>query len=155
MRQILLAALCLLYLSAAPVHAQQETYYIKVKSTKLRSSMQHFGGAVTSLKLGDAVKGTEATDGWYKVTTSSKKTGYLHESVLSDKKIITANSKYNAASDSSDVVLAGKGFNKEVEKQYAAQNKNLNFGEVNKMDAITVNDSELSSFIKSGGLRNG
>ncbi len=143
----------LLLLVTTPVSAEQERYYIQVKSTKLRSAPQHFAPAVTELKLADSVTGSEVSDGWFKVTTASKKTGYLHKATLSDKKIVNSLSKgYNPKTDSSDVVLAGKGFNKEVEKDFSRKNPDLNFTDVNQMDKIKVNDSDLISFVKSGGL---
>jgi len=133
-------------------YAQGSQYYVRVRNTKLRSAPQHFAPAVSDLKLGDAVSGTEAATGWYKVTTASKRTGYLHVATLTSTKIIT-NQKYNPSTDSSDVVLAGKGFNKEVEKEFAGKNPSLNFIDVNMMDQINVRDADLIAFVKSGGLK--
>jgi hypothetical protein len=143
-----------LFLLAQYSEAENGKYYVKVRSTKLRSAPQHFAPPVSDLKLGDAVTGTEAGDGWYKVSTASKKSGYLHAATLTTAKIITdASKKYNPTADSSDVVLAGKGFNKEVEKEFSAKNPNLNFVEVNIMDQINVRDADEIAFVKSGGLK--
>lgn len=152
-RNVLL--LLLLVLTIIETASAQDDYYVRVRSTKLRSAPQHFAPAVTELKLGAAVRGSEAADGWYKVQTPNKKSGYLHKSTLSDKRIVSDIAKqYNPSTDSSDIVLAGKGFNKEVEKEYAAQNPSLNFKQVDAMDRISIKDAELVSFIKAGGLRN-
>lgn len=153
MRNIKLIILIAAFLLLIPNAHADGKYYVKVKNTKLRSAPQHFAPSLADLRLGDSVTGSDSSDEWVKVTTASKRSGYLHKATLSDVKIVTDMRNYNASADSSDVVLAGKGFNKEVEKSYAAKNPSMNFSEVNAMDQISISDSELISFVQSGGLK--
>ena len=59
----------------------------------------------------------------------------------------------SGSADAADVVLAGKGFNPAVEKEYAAGRSDLNFGAVDKMERRTVSDGELATFVKAGKLK--
>ena len=152
--RIKLFTFLVILLYCAPALAQETTYYIKVRTTKLRNAMQHFAPAVSELKLGESVSGQAAENGWFKVRTKTNRTGYLHGSTLSERKIVANAAKgYNPASDSSDIVLAGKGFNSEVEKEYASLNPSLNYAEVDSMEKINIKDSDLISFAKVGGLK--
>ena len=49
-------------------------------------------------------------------------------------------------------MLAGKGFSADVEKQFAASHRELNFNEVNSMEKIRVSAQEVQSFVKQGQL---
>ena len=48
--------------------------------------------------------------------------------------------------------MAGKGFNKEVEEQYAVENVDLNFQAVDKMEQQVVSENELRRFVEQGRL---
>jgi hypothetical protein len=52
------------------------------------------------------------------------------------------------------VALAGKGFNQEVENAYKSGGS-LNYGDVDKTEAITVTPDELYAFITEGRLNTG
>ena len=56
---------------------------------------------------------------------------------------------------SNELALAGKGFSEEAEKAFKSSNGNLNYAEVDKIEEITVSDSELSAFISEGHLKGG
>ena len=53
--------------------------------------------------------------------------------------------------DARDVVMAGKGFNNEIEKQFAAAGSG-NFKAVDAMEQTRVSDAALRSFVASGKL---
>jgi len=52
----------------------------------------------------------------------------------------------------SEVAMAGKGFNEEVEKNYRTGNKNLDYDGVDKMEKIVVSQPEIEKFLNEGGL---
>jgi hypothetical protein len=54
----------------------------------------------------------------------------------------------------SEVALAGKGFNEEVENAYKAGGK-LNYADVDKTEAIRVTDEDLEKFVTDGRLKAG
>lgn len=131
-----------------------ETLQIKVKSARLRAAPQHWASGAGDLKLGDSVSPLESQNAWFKVRTAGGKVGYVHESALTDKKVVLKASGANIQGGSADdVVLAGKGFNKEVERQFAAQNPTASFAEVNRMESIKIKESEIINFMKTGGLK--
>ncbi|MCO6430685.1 MAG: SH3 domain-containing protein [Deltaproteobacteria bacterium] len=134
--------------------AQSESVSIKLRSARLRRSPQHWAPGSATLKLGDSLTLLEMKDGWAKVRTSSGAAGYVHETAISDKPIVLkASNRGSSGTSSDDVVLAGKGFNKEVEREFAAQNPNASFADVNRMEAISVRESDLVAFMKAGGLK--
>jgi uncharacterized membrane protein len=127
---------------------------VKVKTTKVRVEPKVWAGAVVALKYGDSVETVSVTDGWFKVKTGAGKSGYLHESALTSKRVVLAarGSMGDGMSERSDVVLAGKGFNKAVEREFAEQDRSLNFKAVDAMERMTINDRDLAAFMKAGRL---
>jgi hypothetical protein len=53
-----------------------------------------------------------------------------------------------------EVALAGKGFNQEVEDAYRNQG-NLNYADVDLVEAITVSEDDLRRFLEEGRLSMG
>jgi hypothetical protein len=51
-----------------------------------------------------------------------------------------------------ETALAGKGFNSEVEAQFKARNKKADFATVDRMERLSVPESEVARFIKQGAL---
>ena len=129
------------------------TVNIKVKSTKIRSQPKMWASAVGSVKYGDSVQTLGLTDGWLKVRSAGK-VGYLHESAVTEKKVILSARSMtgDGSADRGDVVLAGKGFNQAVEKDLAAKDRSLNFKAVDEMERLKVSDSELGAFMRAGQL---
>lgn len=143
--------LCSSFASAAWA-AGSDTVFVKVKSVKLRSSPEYFGAGVATVNYGDALQKVESGKDWWKVKKGAA-VGYIPVSALSDKKIVLSGSRAPETEfKSRDVVLAGKGFSKEAEKQLASNDKKLNFAAVNRMEGIKVSDQEMLGFIKSGML---
>jgi len=56
------------------------------------------------------------------------------------------------AASSSELQLAGKGFNPEVEKEFKNRNKEISFRWVDKMEQIRISEAEKQKFAKEGGL---
>jgi hypothetical protein len=55
------------------------------------------------------------------------------------------------SASSSEVALAGKGFNQEVENAYKT-NGDLNYADVDRTETLTVNEAELYRFLDEGRL---
>jgi hypothetical protein len=131
--------------------AASESLYVKVREAKVRAEPKQWAPSVASLKYGDRVSVVSEDGAWLKLSS-----GYLHSTAVSERKVILEASKsVNKGGDDKDVILAGKGFNKEVENSYAAKNRNLNYGEVDKMERVKVGDRELASFVGEGRLQGG
>ncbi len=149
----LITALGLLALFVTLVLA--ETLVVKVQSTNLRKTPKFYGPVVQALKSGDKVeKVTSQPDGWIQVKTAGGAVGWIHSSAVTVQKFsLTAmDSGLKTQASASEVALAGKGFNKQVEESFRAKNKEANFAEVDRMQQLTVTSAALEQFMKQGQL---
>jgi hypothetical protein len=137
------------FLSSA---AQAEDIYVQVKSSALRSEPKYWSSQVAPLKYGDKLKKIKESNGWYQAQSVAGAKGFIHSSAITSRRVVFANTGGTQVASSSDVVLAGKGFNKDVEREYAAQNGNLNFRSVDAVESLKVTDLAVSEFIKVGKL---
>jgi uncharacterized protein YgiM (DUF1202 family) len=143
-----------LFLITDQSFAAQEEVYIKVRSTRLRAAPQHYANSIATLSLGQALTVIKKEGAWLQTKTKDNKSGYIHESAITERKTTLALSRSASKSASaSDTALAGKGFSREVEKQFASRNPNLTFADVDAMEKIVISDSTLKSFVVSGGLK--
>jgi uncharacterized protein YgiM (DUF1202 family) len=149
----LIAALGLLALFVTLVLA--ETLVVKIQSTNLRKTPKFYGAVVQALKSGDKVeKVTSQPDGWIQVKTAAGAVGWIHSSAVAVQKFsLTAmDSGLKTQASASEVALAGKGFNKQVEESFRAKNKAANFAEVDRMQQLKVTSAALEQFLKQGQL---
>ena len=58
-----------------------------------------------------------------------------------------------AGASGSEVALAGKGFNPEVEKSYGKAHPEMNYALVDEVERYSVDPNSLRSFIQRGGLK--
>lgn len=132
------------------------TVYVSVKSTALKSGTGFFSKKIGTVSYGDQVIVLESTSSKSKVRLASNASvsGWISNGSLTTKKIAkSGSSSVNASSN--ELALAGKGFSEEAEKAFKSSNGNLNYAEVDKIEEITVSDSELSAFISEGHLKGG
>jgi len=130
---------------------------IIVQKTSVRDKPSFTGKIVGELRYTDRVQVLEMPAGasWVKVRLAAKKLeGWVHVSALAkdEKPVVKAGSETVAAGASgSEVALAGKGFNPEVEAEYK-KNPSLDYAAVDAMEGYTVPPAALSAFITQGGL---
>ncbi len=129
---------------------------VQVKQTTLHSKPSFISKSILKLHYAQKVDSRKVENSWHQVKlVNSSKSGWIHESALSDK-VIKINSSKRVSTTSvsqSEVMMAGKGFNKDVEKEYKKQNKNLNFKLVDKIENSKVQTKkELIRFAKEGKL---
>jgi len=128
-----------------------------VKETPVRDKASFTGRILGKLVYTDRVQIVEMPAGasWVKVRLAARKLeGWVHVSALAkdEKPVVKAGSENVAAGASgSEVALAGKGFNPEVEAEYK-KNPSLDYAAVDAMEAYTVQPAALSAFITQGGL---
>ncbi len=132
--------------------AEGETAFIQTRSASLQTEPRLLAKSLQKLSYGDSVQVVSSNADWSKVSTHGR-SGYIHNSALSSRKLILSNKPglENSTSDS-DISLAGKGFSSEVEKQLAASNQALNFKAVDAMEKISITEKQTLSFIKAGKL---
>ncbi len=132
--------------------AAEKMMSVSVKETPLRSTPTFLGKIVTVLQYTDRVEVLEERSGWARVSLSGTQ-GWVHMSALSKKKIVlqAGDSDVQQSASSSEVALAGKGFNEQVEAEYKQQN-NLDYTMVDRMEQFTVSTEEILLFVEQGAL---
>lgn len=148
-------ALMLVFICGILVFSQSSEFMsVKVKETQARSKPSYLGKVLALLQYGDRVQAGEMESGWFKITLPGESgEGWVHSSALMEKqiKMNAGDSDVKKYASSDDVVLAGKGFNKQVEDNYK-QEKNLDFTLVDEMEQIVVSIEEMEEFLRTGLL---
>ena len=127
---------------------------VQVRDGQLRNRASFLGTVVGAVAYGDRVTVNQTQAGWCEVSLAGK-TGWIHESALTPKKVVLASGTADArvqSVGSEEVALAGKGFSKEVEAEYKKQNPQLDFTWVDWMGQQTVSTERLVAFLKQGNL---
>lgn len=144
--------LCLTSITAFA--AEQKLMSIQVKQGQLRSNPSFLGKIVDTLAYGDRVEVLEENVDWMKVgLPGSGISGWIHNSALTKKKIeLKAGSEVAQVSDS-EIVIAGKGFTKQVEEEFKLENQEINYTWIDRMEAeFVVSQDEIQDFLKEGDL---
>jgi uncharacterized protein YgiM (DUF1202 family) len=146
----------LLLLSTAAVFAQVtkgSRAWVSAKTVNVKSSTGFFASTRGRLAYGDQVTVLQVNGKYAEVRASGNSvSGWVAVSNLSSKRIVAAGSGSGASA--SEIALAGKGFNQEVENAYKAR-ENLNYADVDKTEAIAVSQDDLYQFVTEGHLKAG
>ena len=150
----LLLILLAVFLLAAQALAGQ-TMSVQVKSGQARKSPTFLGPVIANFAYGDRVQILTQQGAWYQVVLpSGNGQGWMHTSALTEKKIVLKAGAMDVsqAASSGELALAGKGFNKQVENEYRTRNPNLDFRQIDQMEALNVSQDEIQAFIRDGRL---
>ena len=139
---------------AAAQVARGGTLYVSVKSVALKSSSGFFASTRGTLNLGDRVIVIQVNGKFVEVRSAanSSLTGWTAATNFSTKQVVAGTSSTATARE---VALAGKGFNQEVEQSYKNQQRNLNYADVDRVEAIRFNEDDLKKFLEEGRLSMG
>jgi hypothetical protein len=129
-----------------------KTMYVSVKSAPVKSSTWFFASTRVKLAQGAQVTVLQDKGKWLQVRSGGNVTGWMNSSGLSTKRVLAVGVSTSASA--SELALAGKGFNQEVEDLYKTEAP-LNYAAVDAAEATTVPDDELFIFIQSGHLQGG
>jgi len=152
-----LIMLCLgLFAVVSAIQAQASkggTMYVAAKTVELKSSAGFFASAKGTLAYGAAVTVLQINGNWAEIRSAanSSLSGWTAVANLSAKRIVSGSA---TGATASEVALAGKGFNQEVENVYKS-NGRLNYADVDKTEAQNVSKKELQDFIAAGHLFQG
>jgi len=127
---------------------------VQVQSGQVRSTPSFLGGVVATLAYGQPVEAAAAQRGaWYQVRTPDGKSGWMHASALTVKRVASqaGNSEARTGASGDEMALAGKGFNSDVEAQFKAQS-HLDFTWVDKMATMKASETEIAQFVERGAL---
>jgi hypothetical protein len=127
--------------------------YVAVKTVELKSGTGFIASAKGTLKYGASVSVLQIDGRWAEVRSvgSSSVSGWTTTANLSAKRIVSSNT---SGATTSEVALAGKGFNQEIENAYKSDGR-LNYADVDRAEAQNVSKQELRSFIVDGHLFQG
>jgi SH3-like domain-containing protein len=128
---------------------------VQVKNGQMRATPSFLGQLVGPLSYGDRLQVLEQQGDWSKVTAPGGQTGWVHTSALTKKKIAMKAGDQNAQTGASgdELALAGKGFNSDVEADFKAKNRNVDFTWVDKMEKMKVAPESMQRFLKEGGIQ--
>jgi len=148
------AGFLLLVTFAAVAAVASQTMSVQVKEAPVRSTPSFLGKIVADLHYGDQVEVVDTQGGWVKVSLpSGGGQGWMHSSELTKEKLaLKAGSNVSSGASSSEVALAGKGFNSQVEQEYKSETQ-LDYTWVDKMEKISYSPDRLVQFLDQGDLK--
>lgn len=126
---------------------------VQVKAGQIRATPSFLGNILTEEPYAQQVQVLEEKSGWMRVTVPGKTVqGWMHGSALSAKRIIlqAGAEDVQKAATTGEVALAGKGFNQQVENEYRAQNKDVDFTVIDQMQKTSVPIAQLQRFARDG-----
>ena len=140
--------------AAEPVSAQGGALYLQVREAKLRSQPKHWAPGVAEAVFGEALEEIGRDGDWVRVQSAAGARGFLHQSAVTPKVIVLREGVSGAPiqGDLSNIVLAGKGFNRDVEAKFAGDNADLDYALLDRLEARTVAPEDLFRFMREGGL---
>ena len=155
MKKILII-LCLVLFITGLAAAQAQaggTMYVSVKELDLKSGTGFFASTRGTINYGDRVTVIRVNGRFVEVRSAANSsiTGWTASANLSTRPVVSGTSSTATARE---VALAGKGFNQEVESSYRA-NHSLNYADVDRVEAITVDEAALRRFLEEGLLSMG
>ncbi|MDR1248348.1 MAG: SH3 domain-containing protein [Treponema sp.] len=129
------------------------TMYVTAKTIEVKSSYAFFADILGTLSYGAPVSILQEYGKWVQVKSSEPPeiSGWIAAASLTSKRIISGSS---TSASANEIALAGKGFNQEVENAYR-QNGTLNYNAIDDMEAISIPNRQLFSFLQEGRLARG
>ena len=126
---------------------------IRVMSAKIMKSPKFIGPAAGSVSRGDQLTVKEVKGDWYRVEGSYS--GWIHKSNVTEGKVALSSTPGGSGGNVNrdEVELAGRGFTPQVEQQYKDKNPNLDFSHVDAIEKVSIDPSELESFVTEGKLK--
>jgi len=143
--------LLFLALTAGVTFAQSEMS-VTVRETQVRERPSFLAKVVATVKYGDRLTVLNQQSGWVQVRSGGQQ-GWINASALTEKKIVfqAGSSNVSTSASSSEVALAGRGFNKEVEDKYASE-QNLDYSGVDRMERYGKDTATLIAFMEAAKL---
>lgn len=145
--------------SSAEVNSSgSQVLYVQVRTSQIRAEPRQFAKGLSPVAYGDVLQSLTAesggSPGWFRVRTQQGKTGFIHESAVTERRVVLKGRSTATLldSDSSDVVLAGKGFNPDVEREYKSRNQSLNYAAVDQIERRKISPAEVAAFAKTGRI---
>jgi len=146
--------LALIALAAVTAWAASQMMSVQVREGQVRERPSFLGKVVTDVEYGDRMTVLSSQGGWTKVRDGDGKTGWIHTSALTEKKVVLKAGDIDAetAASGEELALAGKGFNDEVEAEFRSGNPDVDYDWVDRMERMVVPVDEAVDFLADGGV---
>jgi hypothetical protein len=133
-----------------------DPWRIVVQTSPLRQSPQVFGKIITPLSYGTEVDVLAEQGGWLQVKVAGE-LGWVHKTAVARRAMTLSAGKkpLEVAASKSELSLAGKGFNQQVETAYREKNAQLDYAWVDRMALLSMDEEQLRQFVIEGQLRGG
>ena len=127
------------------------TAWVASKSAAIKSSTWFFASTRGTLTMGARVTVLQVSGNSAEIRSAANTslTGWTSVSNLSARQIVASGSW-----STSEIAMAGKGFDQEIENAYKAKGS-LNYAGVDRTEAIQVSMDELLKFVTEGHLFTG
>jgi uncharacterized protein YgiM (DUF1202 family) len=127
---------------------------VQVQSGQIRVTPTFLGKVLVTVSYGVSVEILQTKGDWMQVKAAQGQVGWMHKSALTTKRVSMSSGSSTAKSSASsdELALAGKGFNSDVEREYKAKNKNLNFAAVDRMEQVKIPATEMQAFLQAGAV---
>jgi uncharacterized protein YgiM (DUF1202 family) len=154
-RRKVLVCISVILLTAGSISADSGYMSVQVRTCQVRSTPSFLAPVVELVSYGDQVAVLQRQAEWAEVKTAKGQRGWIHQSALSDKKIVLNAGKGDVRVDASgkEITLAGKGFNPETEEDFRSRHAGADFASVDRMEAIKLTPSQIRGFLQAGSLK--
>ncbi len=155
-RPVILISVLLVATLTAGAWAVGKAVSIQVRQGQVRSGPTYLSKVVGTLGYGERLTNLGGKGDWLKIRSKKGLKGWVHVSAVTEKRIVLTSGKSKAALKSSkeELILAGKGFSREVEKRYRASNPKAAFDRVDKAEKENnPGPARIASFLKKGRLK--
>ncbi len=122
---------------------------VKTRDQSLFPRPVHYAQPITTVPFGTEVSVLAAQGAWYQVQIPGGSQGWLHSTSLTGA--VLSRGSAGGEQDPDMIMLAGRGFNADVEASYA-QGKALRFDLVDRMEQIRTLPEAVGAFLAAGGL---
>jgi len=139
---------------AAEKTKEGKVLYVAVKTVTLKSHTGAFAESKGTLNYGAKVTQVKVEGNFTEVKSADNPllTGWVTTASLTSKQIVAGGA--TSTTTAKEVALAGKGFSQEAEKTLS-QKKELNYADVDRVEAIKIREKDVESFLKEGELKMG
>ncbi|MDO9695242.1 MAG: SH3 domain-containing protein [Candidatus Latescibacteria bacterium] len=150
MRRSLLLVAALVIGVAAWAAVQQMS--VQVRTGQLRATPSYLGKVAAAVAYGDRLTVVGKQGAWYSVKDARGRTGWIHESALTTKRVVlkSGDADVAAGAGGDEIALAGKGFNEQVENEFKARETGADYAWVDRMEAMVVTPEQAVAFLAAG-----
>lgn len=128
--------------------------YVAVKSARLRAEPLAWAPAKVEVQFGDKLQTVSESGAWLRVRAASGEEGFLHRTAISPRTIVLRGSttQDSIVGSTNEIVLAGKGFNSDVEALFAKERRSARYDLVEQIERTMVSADRLERFVSAGHL---